>query len=141
MCSNYYKALVRSDAAERKAGWDAIVLGLERFSAELEAGAGDGPFLCGADLSVADVALLPWALRLHIFEHHRGWTVPDSPALAAYRRWLAAAQSLDCVASTTPEEARYVEHIAKYADGTARSKVANAVRRGAGAHEFDDERD
>lgn len=29
----------------------------------------------------------------------------------------------------------------KYADGSARSKVANAVRRGVPAHEYDDKRD
>jgi glutathione S-transferase len=29
----------------------------------------------------------------------------------------------------------------KYADGSARSKVANAVRRGVAAHELDDEKD
>ena len=33
---------------------------------------------------------------------------------------------------------RYLEHIQKYADGSARSKVGNAVRRGVAAHEFDD---
>jgi hypothetical protein len=33
---------------------------------------------------------------------------------------------------------RYLDHIQKYADGSARSKVGNAVRRGVAAHEFDD---
>ena len=31
--------------------------------------------------------------------------------------------------------------IQKYADGSARSKVGNAVRRGVAAHEFDDDLD
>ena len=45
------------------------------------------------------------------------------------------------VASTIPDHARYLEHIGKYADSSARSKVANAVRRGVAAHEFDDNKD
>ena len=37
----------------------------------------------------------------------------------------------------------FVAHtdIQKYADGSARSKVGNAVRRGVAAHEFDDDLD
>ena len=42
---------------------------------------------------------------------------------------------------TLPGKERYLEHIAKYANASARSKVANAVRRGAQAHELDDELD
>jgi glutathione S-transferase len=38
--------------------------------------------------------------------------------------------SLESVQRTLPDKERYLEHIGKYADGSARSKVANAVRRG-----------
>jgi hypothetical protein len=38
--------------------------------------------------------------------------------------------SLEGVQRTLPDKERYLEHIGKYADGSARSKVANAVRRG-----------
>ena len=36
---------------------------------------------------------------------------------------------------------RYLKHVAKYAEGKARSKVGNAVRRGKAAHEYDDKVD
>jgi ABC-type glycerol-3-phosphate transport system permease component len=49
--------------------------------------------------------------------------------------------NLSCVKRTLPDKERYLQHIAKYADSSARSKVANAVRRGAAAHEIDDEKD
>jgi glutathione S-transferase len=49
--------------------------------------------------------------------------------------------SLPPVQRTLPDPDRYLDHILKYADGSARSKVANAVRRGAAAHELDDAKD
>jgi glutathione S-transferase len=49
--------------------------------------------------------------------------------------------NLESVKKTLPGKERYLEHIKKYADGSARSKVANAVRRGVTAHEIDDEKD
>jgi glutathione S-transferase len=45
------------------------------------------------------------------------------------------------VVRTLPGKERYLEHIAKYASSSARSKVANAVRRGVAAHELDDDLD
>ena len=77
-----------------------------------------------------------------MFEHYRGpdYAIPrDDPALGAYHRWYDHVFSLPSVLDTCPDRDRYLEHIGKYADSSARSKVANAVRRGAAAHEIDDE--
>ena len=49
--------------------------------------------------------------------------------------------ALDAVARTLPDKDRYLSHVAKYAHGKARSKVGNAVRRGAAAHDYDDDVD
>jgi glutathione S-transferase len=40
-----------------------------------------------------------------------------------------------------PDKDRYLEHIGKYADSSAWSKVANALKRGVAAHEIDDDKD
>ena len=54
-----------------------------------------------------------------------------------YHRWFAAATALPSVARTLPDKERYLVHVAKYANNQARSKVGNAVRRGAAAHDYD----
>ena len=56
-------------------------------------------------------------------------------------RWYDAMVALDAVARTLPDKDRYLSHVAKYAHGKARSKVGNAVRRGAAAHDYDDDVD
>jgi glutathione S-transferase len=45
------------------------------------------------------------------------------------------------VKKTLPPWDDYLAHIGRYADGSARSKVANAVRAGRSAHEYDDDED
>lgn len=142
-CSPYYGVLVRKTEEERAEHFAKLLDGLRAFSAALERT--NGPtFLADGQLSSVDLSILPWAFRYFVFEHYRGkdYVVPkDDPSLAAYHRWYDYVMELDSVKRTLPDKDRYLEHIGKYADSSARSKVANAVRRGVAAHELDDKLD
>mmetsp|Transcript_19305 Transcript_19305/g.61165 ORF Transcript_19305/g.61165 Transcript_19305/m.61165 type:complete len:300 (-) Transcript_19305:179-1078(-) len=137
-CSPYYSVLCKQDRAEQREAFDDLVHNLRTFSRELK-----GPFFYGEHLSLVDIALLPWAARFYVFEHYRGadFAVPRDGELAKYHTWLEAALAMPAVSSTCPGHDEYIEHIKKYATNSARSKVANAVRRGVGAHEYDDDKD
>ena len=131
--SEYYKCLVRTDETERREAFDRLVEGLGHF-----ADAKAGTFFSGEGLGIVDCVLLPYAFRLYVLEHYRGFAVPrDRPWSDAYFAWLDAATGLPSVAKTLPDKAKYLKHVAKYAHGAARSKVGNAVRRGANAHDYD----
>lgn len=138
-CSPYYSVLCKQTRAEQKEAFDGLVASLRTFAREL----GDQPFFCGEHVSLVDIALVPWAYRFYVFPHYRGdeFIIPRDGELEHYHRWLERMLALPAVASTVPEKERYLEHIRKYATNSARSKVANAVRRGAAAHEYDDDRD
>lgn len=142
-CSPYYGVLVRTEDDQRAEHFDKLLGGLRSFSKEVEKT--DGPtFLAGGQLSSVDVALMPWAWRFYVLEHYRGpnFAVPyDEPELQAYKEWFDHVFDLDAVKRTLPDKNRYLEHIGKYADSSARSKVANAVRRGVAAHDLDDDKD
>jgi glutathione S-transferase len=144
-CSPYYGVLVRTDPNEQRENYDKLVLGLKSFSREIERN-GDGRcFLGGGRLSSVDVSVMPWAYRYYIFEHYRGssFAIPlDDPELHAYKCWYDYVfNMIDSVKRTLPDKNKYLEHIGKYADASARSKVANAVRRGVAAHEIEDLKD
>jgi glutathione S-transferase len=141
-CSPYYGVLVRKQEEERMEHFETLVKGLTSFSKELTKTRGP-LFLADAQLSNVDLALLPWAFRYYVFEHYRGpnYVIPLSAELEPYREWYDHVINLDCVKRTLPDKDRYLEHIGKYADSSARSKVANAVRRGVAAHELNDEKD
>lgn len=115
---------------------------LQSFSEQLRKTPGP-TFLPDAQLSNADIALIPWAYRYYVFEHYRGpeYKIPETAKLEPYHEWFQHVMNLDTVQRTLPGKDRYLEHIGKYADGSARSKVANAVRRGVAAHDFEDDKD
>jgi glutathione S-transferase len=141
-CSPYYGVLVRTNEEERMEHFESLLKGLKAFSKELTKTSGP-LFLADAQLSNVDLALLPWAFRYYVFEHYRGpdYVIPTSTELEPYHEWYEHVINLDCVQRTLPDKDRYLSHIGKYADSSARSKVANAVRRGVAAHELDDEKD
>ena len=61
-CSPYYGVLVKTDKEDQKASFQALLNGLRAFSKELEKT--PGPTLVGgAQLSAADISILPWAFR------------------------------------------------------------------------------
>lgn len=61
-CSPYYGVLVKIDKEEQKASFQALLNGLKAFSKELEKTPGP-TFVAGAQLSAADISILPWAFR------------------------------------------------------------------------------
>lgn len=149
-CSPYYGVLVRKEESEQMEHFQKLIRGLKEFSKEIEKNSNESnsseitTFLGGERLSNTDLALMPWAYRYYIFEHYRGeqYTIPnDDPELYAYKKWYEHVFSLEAVRRTLPDKSRYLEHIGKYADSSARSKVANAVRRGVAAHEIEDDKD
>lgn len=141
-CSPYYGVLVRKEDNERREHFSKLIGGLESFSEQLKKTPGP-VFLPDGQLSNVDMALIPWAYRYYVFEHYRGpdYKIPETTELEPYHEWFDYVMNLDSVKSTLPDKDRYLEHIMKYADGSARSKVANAVRRGVDAHAFDDDID
>ena len=119
LCSPYYTMLVRTDPGERRAAFDTLLEDIATFSRDRQ-----GTFYCGDTLSAPDVAFLPWASRFYILEHYRNFVIPDEGDLKGYHEWLRAALALPEVARTMPDRARYLEHIGRYADASARSKVS-----------------
>jgi len=57
--------------------------------------------------------------------------------LEPFHRWLHhMTTAVPSVRRTLPDKARYIEHVRKYAENKARSKVAEAVRAGGQAHDM-----
>ena len=137
--AGYYACLVRPDPDERSAAFAKILGGLADFTAGLKG----GPFWGGSQtLTSVDCALFPYAWRLYVLGHYRGFHVPgEGDGWVDYQDWLKGVGETDYVRETLPDKGRYLEHVEKYASGRARSKVGNAVRRGVSANDYDDEID
>ena len=97
-CSPYYGVLVKTDKGEQKAAFNSLLQGLRNFSKELVKTPGP-TFLADAQLSNADISLLPWAYRYYVFEHYRGpeFVIPEEKedaSLAAYHEWVRHVMAL-----------------------------------------------
>jgi glutathione S-transferase len=142
-CSPYYDVLVRQDPIERRLYFQKLLNGIQSFGTELKKTTGP-TFLSDAQVCNVDIALFPWAYRFYVLQHYCGteFVIPQNdPTFEPYHTWYQYMVQLDFVHRTLPNPDQYLDHIQKYANGTARSKVANAVRRGVAAHELDDDKD
>lgn len=101
----------------------------------------EGPYFLGKDLSLPDVALAPWAIRLWVFDEFKsgGLGIPvegsageDEPVWQRWRRWLTAIESRRSVQETTSEKQYYLPIYKRYADNVAQSELAKAIRAGRG---------
>jgi glutathione S-transferase len=99
-----------------------------------------GPFFLGEHISLVDLALAPWAVRLWVFDEFKGGLgVPnqgqggeDEEVWDRWRSWLNAIQTRKSVQETTSEKEYYVPIYKRYADNVAQSELAKATRAGRG---------
>ncbi|KAH7413282.1 glutathione transferase omega-1 [Cadophora sp. MPI-SDFR-AT-0126] len=92
-----------------------------------------GPYFLGKEVSLIDLVLAPWAVRLWVFEHFKGGLkIPQEEVWKRWRTWLSVVEQRESVISTTSEKEHYLPIYQRYADDTAQSELAKATREGKG---------
>jgi len=92
-----------------------------------------GPFFFGKEVSMVDLIIAPWAVRLWVFDHFKGgldlgkegWT-------ERWGGWLKGIEGRESVVKTTSEREHYLPIYKRYADDIAQSELAKATRKGRG---------
>jgi glutathione S-transferase len=104
---------------------------LKLFTDEMES---SGPFFLGKELSLIDLIIAPWAVRLWVFDHFKGGLgMPEGEQwVARWEKWLGAIKDRESVVNTTSEKEHYLPIYQRYADDTAQSELAKATREGKG---------
>lgn len=135
-CSPFYQILVRKDQAEREAALQALNAGVDDLEATVEAIG--GPFLAGEAMSIVDLAFIPWAYRImvcKILERYRGPSFAlDMTNRPHISKWIETVFALPAVKATLADPEELTLTYKRYADGSAKSQVAEAVRQGKQAH-------
>lgn len=99
-----------------------------------------GPYFFGTEPSLVDFIVVPWALRLWIFDEYKeGLGIPpegeggsDEKTWARWRKWFNAIRERDSIKNTTSDQEHYLPIYQRYADDKAQSELAKAVRKGRG---------
>jgi glutathione S-transferase len=99
-----------------------------------------GPFFFGEEMTMADIQMAPWAIRLWIFEHFK--SVPAVPAEGEdqeneeswkrWRKWVNAVENRESVTNTLSEREYYLPLYERYHQDIAQSELAKATRSGRG---------
>jgi len=99
----------------------------------------EGPFWAGKEISMADIALAPWIMRLWALDHFKegGLGIPekgksgeDEEVWARWREWTDAIQARKSIQETTSERQYYLAIYNRYAEDRAQSELAKAMRAG-----------
>jgi glutathione S-transferase len=104
-----------------------------------------GHFFLGAQPSLVDFVIVPWIVRLWVFDTFKeggagipavGEGVDDEVLWARLRMWKDAVESRPSIRDTMSEREHYLPIYKRYVDDTAMSELARASRAGRGVPRF-----
>ncbi|KKY24907.1 putative glutathione s-transferase [Phaeomoniella chlamydospora] len=91
-----------------------------------------GPFWLGEQISMPDLIIAPWVVRLWVFDHFKGnngeW--PKGPIWERWNRFVKAVEELKSVRDTLSDREHYLPLYQRYAENKAQSGAAKAIRAG-----------
>ena len=129
ICSPFYRVLMKPTAEEREQGWIDMSQGLAEFSEHLE------EFYDSKSPGLVDFAVFPFVHRLYILEHYKGFSLRSGNIKDSILAWQEKMESRPAVAKTLANREELLAIYQRYADGTAKSQVGEAVRKGKEAHD------
>jgi len=93
-----------------------------------------GPYFLVKGLSLIDLIIAPWAVRLWVFDRFKGGLkFPDGePWVDRWNKWLETIEHRESVVNSTSEKKHYLPIYQRYADDVAQSELAKATREGRG---------
>ncbi len=147
ICSPFYRVLMKHDPDERLQAWNEMLRGLESYSTELfweNKGSNSISFFKGATdrPTIVDLAVFPWVHRLFILDHFKSLSVHGKEGAMMSKegrekimKWKSKMESHPSVKTTLAQPDKLIPVYIRYANGTANSKVGDAVRSGKEAHD------
>ena len=127
LVSPFFKMLLKPKGEEREAARQAFATNLLEFTKAMDP---IGPFFMGPNLGFIDIMYAPWAASMFILKHYRGFEVPKTAEYERYWKWWEAVKENTHVKATLPDQDKLLKTYERYADGTATSLLADAVRKG-----------
>ena len=128
ICTPFYQLLMKQTKEEQDKAAQTILEGLKDFSAHCQ-----GPYFYGDEFTLVDIALAPWAvgIRMDILKHYRQFEVPQTEEYDQYHKWTKAVSERSLFKATVSTDLPAMIRVyRRYAEGTALSKVGDAVRGG-----------
>ena len=123
----YYKFLMKQSPEEQSEGREQFLANLLEFTKAMDP---EGPFFLGKELGYVDIMFAPWSYRIYILKHYRNFEIPQTDEYRRYHVWAEAVKNHPSVKPVQQEESRVLADGKPYAEGNAKSELADAVRKG-----------
>jgi len=125
---SFYRYLQAQEKENQEKGKNELLGHLATFRDAMNP---EGQFFMGSDLTIVDIALIPFALRFDsVFKHYRQFEVPKTEQWTRFHTWLEAVKNRPSVSKTCSNEDKLLQVYERYANNTAQSEVAMATREG-----------
>lgn len=137
ICSTFYKILMKPTMEEQKEAFALFASGISDFLQKVR----EGGYYDSETPTIVDFTVIPWLLRIPLLLHYREMSqlddylnVDDDKKLNEY---LSRIRSLEAVQKTLWKDDKDLIAVYKrYADGSAKSQVGQAVLSGKNAHDI-----
>ncbi|KAF3941022.1 hypothetical protein ABW19_dt0201574 [Dactylella cylindrospora] len=117
---------------DAKKGREEYLENIKKFAEQLDP---EGPFWLGNEVTLPDIIIAPWVVRNWVFDQFKDnngdWpSAKDGEIWARWDKYVKAIEELDAVKDTTSDKEHYLPLYQRYADNTAQSEAAKAIRSG-----------
>ena len=134
VCSPFYRILLKEERSEQDTAWEELVNGLQMFTESIQTNG----FFKSSSMNIVDITLFPWANRLCVLENFRQYCLDKNLGwVQEFFMWYERMLDSNAVLSTVPDKDGLIKIYSRYAQGTAKSKVADVVRAGKEAHDLE----
>ncbi|XP_041366051.1 glutathione S-transferase U20-like [Gigantopelta aegis] len=124
----FYSVLQNQDIGKQEEGKVSLMRHLETITKAMST---EGPYFCGNHFGMVDIMLFPFALRLlWILGHFREFVIPAEGVFERFHKWKEACDTRSSVVSTLVNKENLIAEYESYANNSAKTEVADAIRRG-----------
>uniref|UniRef100_A0A0B7BC75 glutathione transferase n=4 Tax=Arion vulgaris TaxID=1028688 RepID=A0A0B7BC75_9EUPU len=123
----YYRIVQKQDKEEQDQAKEEFLKNLETLT---EAISETGPYFFGENFTIVDIILASYTLRLNVLEFYRNFEIPNDSRFARFFKWREAAEARPSIKATAPDSEKILARYIHYAQNTAQSEVADAIRKG-----------
>lgn len=123
----YYRFLLKQSSEIQNEAREQFLAAILEFAKAMDE---PGPFFQGTELGYVDIMFAPWACRMYILEHYRGFEIPQTDEFRRYHAWAEAVKNHPSVKAVVQDKDRVLANAKPYAEGNAKSELADAVRKG-----------
>ena len=124
----FYKLLMNQEAEETKSLRDTYLANIATLSSAVH---NEGPYFMGPELGIVDIMVIPFLLRTElVLNAYTDTQLPNTMDFEKIKRLLNAGMQHPSVIATLADEDRLLAKYKRYADDSAKTEVADAIRKG-----------